>query len=450
MSSTLIGKQAVVVGAGMAGLAAARALADYFEHVVVLERDTLPLDASHRTGTPQSRHVHGLLGGGQGALGDLFPGFEHDLAAAGAVLLRVGLDVRIETPGYDPFPRRDLGWIAYSMSRPLIESIVRERVERHPNITICQRCRARFVVPTSDGAGVAAIHFENGDGKSETLPADLVVDASGRGNLTSAFLESVGLRQPEETVIGVDIGYATAVFAIPDDHTADWKGVRTVGLASQRRGGGLMLPLEGDRWMLTLGGRRGDKPSGDWAGFMAYAQKLRTPTIYDAVERAERLDEVARFGFPASVCRHFEQLEAFPRGLLPFGDAICRFNPIYGQGMSVAAQEACLLHQLLRKRAETADPLAGLASAFFTGAGALIDTPWTLAAVADFAFPGTDGQRPEDFEDRLAFGKALNQLAASDPAVHKLTAEVQHLLKPRGVLRDPDLVERVKALAAQA
>jgi 2-polyprenyl-6-methoxyphenol hydroxylase-like FAD-dependent oxidoreductase len=448
VSSTLIGKQAVVVGAGMAGLAAARALADYFEHVVVLERDTLPLDASHRSGTPQSRHVHGLLGGGQGALGDLFPGFEHDLAAAGAVQLRVGLDVRIETPGYDPFPRRDLGWIAYSMSRPLIESIVRERVERHPNITICQRCRARFVVPTSDGAGVAALHFENGDGKSETLPADLVVDASGRGNLTSAF--SVRLRQPEETVIGVDIGYATAVFAIPDDHPADWKGVRTVGLASQRTGGGLMLPLEGDRWMLTLGGRRGDKPSGDWAGFMAYAQKLRTPTIYDAVERAERLGEVARFGFPASVCRHFEQLEAFPRGLLPFGDAICRFNPIYGQGMSVAAQEACLLHQLLRKRAETADPLAGLASAFFTGAGALIDTPWTLAAVADFAFPGTDGQRPEDFEDRLAFGKALNQLAASDPAVHKLTAEVQHLLKPRGVLRDPDLVERVKALAAQA
>ena len=118
-----------------------------------------------------------------------------------------------------------------------------------------------------------------------------------------------------------------------------------------------MLPLEGDRWMLTLGGRRGDKPPGDWDGFLAYAQQLRTPTIYDAVKRAERLGEVARFGFPASVCRHFEQLEAFPRGLLPFGDAICRFNPIYGHGMSVAAQEACLLHRLLRKRAETSDPL---------------------------------------------------------------------------------------------
>jgi 2-polyprenyl-6-methoxyphenol hydroxylase-like FAD-dependent oxidoreductase len=449
MTSTLIGRQAVVVGAGMAGLPAARALADYFEHVVVLERDTLPRDASHRSGTPQSRHVHGLLGGGQRALSELFPGFEQDLATAGAVPLRVGLDLHIETPGYDPFPRRDLGWISYSISRPLIESIVRERVERHPKITVRQRCRARLLMPTPDGTGVAAIRFENGDGKNETLPADLVVDASGRGNLTSAFLEFVGARQPEETVIGVDIGYATAVFAIPDDHPADWKGVRTVGMASQRIGGGLMLPLESDRWMLTLGGRRDDKPPSDWDGFLAYAQQLRTPTIYDAVKRAKRLGEVVRYGFPASVSRHFERLEAFPRGLLPFGDAICHFNPIYGQGMSVAAQEACLLHQLLRKRAEISDPLAGLASAFFTGAGALIDTPWALAAVADFAFPGTEGQRPADFEDRLTFGNALNQLAARDPAVHKLTAEVQHLLKPRGVFRDPELVERVKALAAQ-
>jgi 2-polyprenyl-6-methoxyphenol hydroxylase-like FAD-dependent oxidoreductase len=449
MTSTMIGRQAVVVGAGMAGLPAARALADYFEHVVVLERDTLPLDAAHRAGTPQARHTHALLAGGQRALGDLFPGFEQDLAEAGAVSLRVGLDLRTETPGYDPFPPRDLGWISYSMSRPLIELIVRERAERHPNIIIRQRCRARVLVPTLDGAGVAAIRFENGDGKNETIPADLVVDASGRGDLTSAFLEVIGQRQPAETVIGVDIGYTTAVFAIPDDHPADWKGVRTVGMASQGIGGGLMLPLEGDRWMLTLGGRRDDKPPGDWDGFLAYAQQLRTPTIYDAVKRAKRLGEVARFGFPASVCRHFERLEAFPRGLLPLGDAICHFNPIYGQGMSVAAQEACLLHQLLRTQAEISDPLTALASAFFTGAGALIDTPWALAAVADFAFPGTEGQRPADFEDRLEFGKALNQFAARDPAVHKLTAEVQHLLKPRGVLRDADLVDRVKAMAVR-
>jgi len=121
MKSTSIGRQAVVVGAGMGGLPAARALADFFEHVVVLERDTLPLDASHRTGTPQARHTHGLLTGGQRALNDLFPGFIQDLAAAGAVPLRFALDNRLERPGFDPFPKRDLGLTVYAMSRPLIE-----------------------------------------------------------------------------------------------------------------------------------------------------------------------------------------------------------------------------------------------------------------------------------------------------------------------------------------
>src|SRR5262249_21944696 len=118
------------------GLVPARVLADYFEHVTVLERDILPEDACHRSGTPQSKHVHALLGGGQRALGDLFPAFEEDLVTAGAVPLRVGLDVRIEMPGYDPFPQRDLGWISYSMSRPLIELAVRQRVAQYANIAV--------------------------------------------------------------------------------------------------------------------------------------------------------------------------------------------------------------------------------------------------------------------------------------------------------------------------
>src|SRR6516162_2920708 len=176
MVSRLIGRQALVVGAGMGGLSAARVLADYFEHVVVLERDALPADASPRIGTPQSRHTHALLGSGQRALGDLFPDFEQDLAGAGAVPVRVGLDVRLERPGFDPFPQRDLGWIGYAMSRPLIELTARQRVERYPNITIRAHCRARELVPSSDADAVSAIRFENGDGRSEILGADLVVE----------------------------------------------------------------------------------------------------------------------------------------------------------------------------------------------------------------------------------------------------------------------------------
>jgi 2-polyprenyl-6-methoxyphenol hydroxylase-like FAD-dependent oxidoreductase len=448
MASTLIGKQAVVIGAGMAGLTAAGALADRFERVVVLERDTLPSEPAYRAGTPQARHVHALLLSGQRALSELFPGFEQDLARAGAVPLRAGLDVRIERQGYHPFPQRDLGWISYAVSRPTIERAVRARMEGRANTTLRQRCRVQEVLASPDGEAVTGVRYDNEDGASETIAADLVLDASGRGALTLALLQSIGRPLPEETSIGIDLGYATCVFAIPDDAPTDWKGVMTFGQAPHDSRGGLMLPLEGNRWMATIGGRHGDVPSGDAEGFLTYASALRTPTIYNAISHARRLDGIARYGFPESVRRHFERLDVFPRGLLPIGDAICRFNPVYGQGMSVAALEACLLRRLLERLGD-GDPIAGLAPAFFAEVQALIETPWSVA-ILDFVFPDTRGQRPADFETTLRFGIALTRLAAEDPAVHKLTAEVQNLLKPRSVYRDPKLVERVLAKMAEA
>jgi 2-polyprenyl-6-methoxyphenol hydroxylase-like FAD-dependent oxidoreductase len=449
MASALIGKRAVVIGAGMAGLTAAGALGDHFDRVVVLERDILPSEPTYRAGTPQARHVHALLLSGQRALSELFPGFEQDLEQAEAVPLRAGLDVRIERPGYDPFPQRDLGWSSYAVSRPTIEHAVRQRVESRANTTLRQRCRAHEVLASPDGQAVTGVRYENDAGTGETITADLVIDASGRGSHTLALLQSIGQPGPEETAIGIDLGYATCIFAIPDDASTDWKGVMTFGQAPQNSRGGLMLPLEGNRWMATIGGRHGDVPPGDAEGFLAYARGLRTPTIYNAISHAKRMGGVARYGFPESVRRHFERLHTFPRGLLPIGDAICRFNPVYGQGMSVAALEACLLRSLLERLGGQSNPMAGLAPTFFAEVQTLIETPWSVA-ILDFAFPDTQGQRPPDFEATLKFGIALTRLAAEDPAIHRLTTEVQNLLKPRSVYRDPALVQRVLAKMAEA
>ena len=165
MASIQIGKQAIVIGAGMAGLTAAGALADHFDNIVVLERDSLSSEPMHRAGTPQARHVHGLLFSGQRALNELFPGFEQDLVRAGAVPLRAGLDVRVERPGYDPFPQRDLGWCGYAASRPAIERAVRHRVESRANITLCQRCRVQEVLPAPNGEAVTSVRYENSDGE---------------------------------------------------------------------------------------------------------------------------------------------------------------------------------------------------------------------------------------------------------------------------------------------
>ncbi len=447
---TRIGKQAVVVGAGMAGLTAARSLADFFERVIILENDALPKEATHRPGTPQSRHLHALLAGGLQALSRLFPGFEESLSQAGAVRLRMGYDDRIERPGYDPFPQRDLGILIYGMTRPLLEFTTRKRLGEYRNIELSESCRAQQFIAAPGEATVTAVRCENSDGTSERLAADLVIDASGHGSLTLALLQSIGWPLPEETSIGVDIGYATALFEIPEDAPPDWIGARTLPDYPRNKRAASILPVEGNRWILTLGGRYDEKPPADWDGFLMYAQNLRTPTVYNAIRHAKRPSEIARFGFKASCWRHFERLEKFPRALLPFGDAICRFNPIYGQGMSVAALEADVLNRLLTAQSAESDGLAGLAAAFFPEAERLIDTPWWTAAIPDFSDPRTEGQRPSDLEDTFKFFAALLKLAAQDAAVHKLFIEIQNLLKPRSAYCDPELVRRVKAVMAEA
>ena len=442
----LIGRQAVVIGAGMGGLTAARVLADHFERVLVLERDALPADPLDRHGVPQGRHVHALLAGGQRALSELFPGFEESLEGAGAVRLRVGLDIRVDRPGFDPFPQRDLGFDAYAMSRPLVELTVRRRVQETPSIELRTGCQVQGLVPSPDGAAVTGVRYTSPSGTEETVAADLVIDASGRGTPTLDALAAMGRTAPAETTIGVDLGYASAVFAIPDDAPKDWKGAFCLPGAGRASRGSLMLPLEGHRWIATVGGRHGDQPPGDEAGFMEYAQALRTQTIYSAIKHAKRLGEIARFRFNESVLRHYQRLENFPRGVLPIGDAICRFNPIYGQGMSVAAQEAVALRRLLARGVS----LAELAREYFAEVARIVETPWAQAAIPDFVHPDTRGERPADFEQTVKFGMALGRLAARDPEVHRLTSEVQHLLKPRSVYQDPELVQKVMAVIARA
>jgi 2-polyprenyl-6-methoxyphenol hydroxylase-like FAD-dependent oxidoreductase len=210
-----------------------------------------------------------------------------------------------------------------------------------------------------------------------------------------------------------------------------------------------MLPIEGNRWVLTLAGRLGERPPAEPDGFMDYARRLETQTIYNAIKHAERQGGFERYGYPASVWRRFDRLRAFPRGLLPVGDSICRFNPVYGQGMSVAAQEARLLNQLLKRRAMKSDPLAGLALAFFSEGLPLVEAPWNMSAVPDLVYPETRGERPADFESRLQYNGALMRAAMRDPAVHRLMAEVQQLLKPPGVLQDPAVDQLVQLELSQ-
>jgi 2-polyprenyl-6-methoxyphenol hydroxylase-like FAD-dependent oxidoreductase len=444
------GKRAIVIGAGVSGLCAAQALVNHFEHVTVLERDELPSDATARPGAPQGKQAHGLLGGATKALEELFPGFARDLVKAGAVQINPGFEVLIEYPGLDPFPREEWSWLGYSLTRPLIELTMRRRLERQRNITLRGGCRAQEIVGTPDGKLVTGVRIEIADGGLEIIPADLVIDASRHGALTLSFLKATGLHLPEETTIGVDIRYGTGLFALSRGALGDFKAVVTVPKAPEGVHYGYLLPVEKNCYQLLLVGRGDDAPPTDPDAFLNYARKLSTPTIYNAMRSAKPLSEIARYGFPESRWRHFGQLDRFPQGLLPTGDAICSLNPVYGQGITVAVQEANMLRRLLSTHVAQHNPLARLAQEFLAEAEALIEQPWAISAIPDFVYPQTRGQRPEDLEYRLKSQVALARIATRDPHVYRLMTEVRHLLRPLAVLNEPELARRVEAEMAVA
>ncbi len=290
-----LGREAIVVGGGIGGLAAARALSDHFERVTVLERDAPAEAHASRAGVPQGKHLHALLAGGQRALDALLPGFTEDLDRVGAVRIQTGLDLLVERPGFDPFPRRDLGFYSSALSRPQLEFCVRRRVEAIENVRVEPGCRVFGLLPSDDGAAIRGLQFHR-EGRSETRATDLVIDASGTGELTLAALRATGRAAAPETVIGVDLGYSSAVFEIPSGASPGWKGVMHLSQAPQTSRSGLMLPVEGHRWMLALGGRHDEHPPGDEAGLRAYAASLRTSTIADAIGPARMVAGVAATG----------------------------------------------------------------------------------------------------------------------------------------------------------
>jgi 2-polyprenyl-6-methoxyphenol hydroxylase-like FAD-dependent oxidoreductase len=448
--SGLLGRRAVVVGAGIGGLAMAGALAKYFERVEIFERDSPFPSAASRSGTPQDRHPHGLLAGGLQALGEIFPGFESDLAKAGAVTVRVARDIQYERPDVGVLPKRDFGLLLLCASRPLIELVLRRRAEAITNIALRPKCRVTGIVPTTNGAVVDGIRFDAGSGRSEILAADLVVDASGRGALTSTLFDALGWERPAETEVGIDLSYATVVVPIPPNAPSDWKLVLTQPDPPFLALHAVLVPIEGDRWIIAIADHHAVARLETWEAFLEASRSLITPTVYNALRYAQPPNGIRHYRFPMSYWKHFEQLPRLPHGVLPVADALCRFNPIYGQGMSSAGKQARLLQDVLCRATTEPDPIASLQAAFMAEVASVLETPWTMSTSVDLAFPGTRGDRPENFAEAQQFDAALFRAVVADPVVHRTMMEVGQLLQPRTRLQEPDIMRRIEAVPAKA
>ncbi len=433
--------QAIVVGASMGGLLAARALADFFQQVTLIERDAFPPIGEHRKGVPQGRHTHALLMRGAEILEGLFPGLIADLVAQGVPLINRPEKELIwfDGGGYHAgFTNEDGRLGTLGVSRPLLEGYVRQRLLALPNVCAIEQCDALGLVPSERAGrvrGVRILRRANGSAE-EILDADLVVDTSGRGSRAPKWLEEMGYAPPEEERVTINVSGVTRLYRRRPEHLNGAKVV-IVTASLERKRGGVMVVQEGERWTLTLLGFAADPPPRDEEGFLAFARSLAAPEIYEVIKNAEPLSDPLPYPFRASQWRRYDKLDRFPEGFLIFGDAICSFNPIYGQGMSVAAIQALDLQRELRRGTE------GLWQRFFRQAVKTIKNPWQIVVSGDLRFPEAEGKRTPAIRFINAYMARLHRAAHREPAVARAFNDVANLLAPPQSLMRPGMVSRV-------
>jgi 2-polyprenyl-6-methoxyphenol hydroxylase-like FAD-dependent oxidoreductase len=429
-------QHALVIGGGMAGLLAARVLTDHFDRVTLVERDLLLDGAEFRPGVPQSRHVHAMRMRGMNTLESLFPGITGELVASGATIVP-DTDFRILfRSGWSPRVQTDTS--VCDCTRGLLEATIRRRIAADRRVRLLAGHEVVGLLPDSDETSVigACIRTRGHSGSrpdtEEVLTADLIVDAGGRRSRAPEWLEALGYAGPAETVVDARVGYTTRLYRPPAGWQADWKRLLILLRPPHGPRGGVLLPVEGGRWLVTLVGAMGDYPPTDEAGFLEFARSLSSPLLYEAIRDAEPVTPIYGYRQTENRRLHYEQLARWPERFAVIGDAFCAFNPVYGQGMTVCALEAQALDQCLRRwRRQGWDGLKGLSRHLQKRFAHVAAGPWAIATSEDLRWPTTQGGR---ITARTRFIQwYMDQvigLIPDHPGVYRRFLEVTHMLRP--------------------
>jgi 2-polyprenyl-6-methoxyphenol hydroxylase-like FAD-dependent oxidoreductase len=433
---TYIGNSAVVLGASVAGLLAARLLSESYRDVVLVDRDELSGATGPRRTVPQGRHIHGLLARGQQVLEELFPGLTKELEELGVPVCDFGTGLSWYFKGR-MIQKAETGLICVSAERPLLEARIRERIRALSNVRMIERTDIVGLTASTDHSRITGVRIQPEGGAEELLDADLVVDASGRSSRAPRWLHEFGYPQVPEERIKIDLTYTTADFRSPLPVDPIGAGAGLVCVASPAHPRGATLARLRDRYSLSLYGLLGDQAPTDRAGFLAYAKTLPVPEIFAAVEHAEMISEPVAMHFPANVRHHYEKVDRLPEGLLVMGDAACIFNPIYAQGMTVAAIESLVL----RKHLELGRPPRP--RDFFRDLSAVIDAPWDMAVGGDLGFPGVEGRRTMKVRMGNFYIPRLQAAAVNDGALSDAFLRAAGLVDPPTALMRPAVISRV-------
>jgi 2-polyprenyl-6-methoxyphenol hydroxylase-like FAD-dependent oxidoreductase len=423
----------------MAGLLTARVLADSYEEVTVIDRDAWPGGPQLRRGVPQGAHAHALLARGVQLLDELFLGFTSDLVADGATIGDVLGDVRISLSGHR-LRKAPTGLTAVSVSRPFLEAHVRARVEQLSAVSFLERCDVVGLVASADQRRIAGVRLLRREDHSaeEFVAAELVVDATGRLSRAPAWLATLGVDSPDEDRVEVGLAYASRRYRL--DRAALGGDIAIIhGLTPNQPRGGVVAALESGTGLVTLAGVGDDRPPTDPDRFAEFAHSLADSDIYDAIRHAEPLDDPVPFRFPASIRRHYEHQRAIPDGFACLGDSFCCLNPVYGQGMTLAAQSAVALGRHLRRHRRLRS------RRLHHDLAAIVEPAWQMVTAADLALPGVPGH-PSTRQRLLGrYVGRLHAAATTDPALSVAFVRVSGLVDPPQALLRPSIAHRALA-----
>lgn len=428
-------KHAVVIGGGIGGMCAVRVLAEHFDKVTLIERDELPADAVHRKGVPQSRHPHVMLDRGRRELNSLFPGLDEKLHEQGSLDLDGGLDLAVMQPdGWGK--RRRTGHQMLGASRLLIEKTIRERIKQDSRITILEGTEAIGLVATSDKSRLCGVDTRRiADGQTGRIAADLVVDCSGRSSRVPQWLEQMGFPAIEHEVVDAAAGYSTCWYQAPPASEFPknwwWKGIFLNPPAKPIRPEdyyfALILPIEGDRFTLTLASWGGRVLPADHESFAALCAKLRSPIVAEALAISKPISPIFHRRGMQNLWNHYENWSG-PAAFISLADAACGFNPVYGQGMTSASVCAQILRQLLTEM-KADDP--AFPSTFFKRQAEFVRQPWSLSVARDRQ--ALAAEKGEPLADDQFGGPAFERIAregVDNPVIAEALFNVLNLNRP--------------------
>lgn len=433
-------RHAVVIGGSIAGLLAARVLAEHAQRVTIVERDRFPDEPEPRPGVPQGRHTHVLLEGGQLALEQLLPGVVDELRKQGSPRVGMPEDV-VQWQAGRWFRRTATTSPLFTGTRPRLEHLVRRRVLADPRIGTAQGTEVVGLLGDATRVRGVRLRERGAEGGTRALEADLVVDASGRGSQAPQWLAAIGAEPPHEETIETGLAYATRVYRDGSEGSvADCLGYYVIPNPDQPYGGGAM-PVEGGRHLVTLSGLRGDEPPTDGDAFEDYAKRLPHPILHEWLTKAHAESPVRSFRGTADVRRRYDRPGRRPAGFLATGDALCTFNPIYGQGMAVAAMSAVALRDALADTRRTPTTLRVQRAVFRASKQA-----WDISAGSDRNMPGATGNavasRPLD-RPAAWYLERVQARYTSDPVVGRAFRSVLALVNPVTVLFAPRIARAV-------